>query len=67
MNEHRRFDRENPWLFVFVNVVVGIVVVSAIQTLLFDGSLTGALIEGTALGLACGVTLFYLRDNTVRS
>lgn len=64
MNVRRRFDRGNPWLFVFLNVVVGIVVASAIQTLLFDASLTGAVVEGATIGLACGVTMFYLRDNT---
>ncbi|MFC7131447.1 hypothetical protein [Haloferax chudinovii] len=63
MNEVRRFDLENPWLFVFTNVVVGIVVVSAIQVALFNGELTSAVMEGGLLGLVCGITMFYLRKD----
>ncbi|SFT00565.1 hypothetical protein SAMN04488556_3851 [Halostagnicola kamekurae] len=64
MNVRRRFDQGNPLLFVFMNVVVGIVVASAVHTLLFDGSLTGAVVEGATIGLTSGVTILYLRDNT---
>lgn len=64
MNEVRRFDLENPWLFVLTNVVAGIVVVSAIQVILFNGELTSAVIEGVALGLVCGIMLFYLQGNS---
>jgi len=63
MNEVRGFDLENPWLFVFTSVVVWVVVVSTIQTVLFDGELTGAVIEGTAGGLVCGIAMLYLRKN----
>ncbi|RDZ55566.1 hypothetical protein C5C07_08635 [Haloferax sp. Atlit-4N] len=63
MNESRHFGLENPWVFVFTNVVVWVVVVSSIQTVLFGGGLTGAVIEGTAGGLACGIAMFYLKKN----
>lgn len=63
MNESRRFDFENPWLFVFTNIAVGLVVASIVQTVLFDGELTGAVIEGAVLGLTTGVTLLFFRKN----
>ncbi|QAY21859.1 hypothetical protein [Halorubrum ezzemoulense] len=63
MNEVRRFDLENPWLFVFTNVVVGIVVVSATQVILFNGELTSAVIQGGLYGLVVGITMFYLRKD----
>ncbi|WP_424007928.1 hypothetical protein [Haloferax denitrificans] len=63
MSESRHFGLENPWVFVFTNVVVWVVVVSSIQTVLFNGELTGAVIEGTAGGLASGFTMFYLKKN----
>ncbi|MFD1569547.1 hypothetical protein [Halorubrum laminariae] len=63
MNEVRRFDLENPWLFVFTNVVLGIVVVSAMQVTLFNGELTSAVMEGGLLGLASGITMFYLKKD----
>ena len=63
MNEVRRFDLENPWLFVFTNVVVGIVVVSATQVILFNGELTSAVMQGGLYGLVVGITMFYLRKN----
>ncbi|EMA66416.1 hypothetical protein [Halorubrum distributum] len=61
MYEVRRFDLENPWVYVFTNVVVWVVVVSTIQTVLFDGGLTGAVIRGTGGGFVCGITMLYLR------
>ncbi|QAY21961.1 hypothetical protein [Halorubrum ezzemoulense] len=63
MNEVRRFDLENPWLFVFTNVVVGIVVVSATQVILFNGELTSAVMQGGLYGLVVGITMFYLRKD----
>ena len=63
MDEVRRFDLENPWLFVFTNVVVGIVVVSATQVILFNGELTSAVIQGGLYGLVVGITMFYLRKD----
>jgi len=63
MNEVRRFDLKNPWVFVFTNVVVWVVVVSTIQAILFDGELTGAIIQGTLGGFVFGITMFYLRKN----
>ena len=63
MNEVRRFNLENPWLFVFTNVVAGIVVVSAIQVTLFNGELTSAVMEGALLGLVGGITMFYLKKD----
>lgn len=63
MDVVRRFTLENPWLFVFANIVVGLVVVSVIQTTLFDVTLTGAVIEGSVLGLSTGVALLFLRKN----
>ena len=63
MNEVRRFDLENPWLFVFTNVVVGIVVVSATQVILFNGELTSVVIQGGLYGLVVGITMFYLRKD----
>ena len=63
MNEVRRFDLENPWVFVFTTLILWVVVVSTIRTVLFDGELTGAVIEGTAGGFVCGITMFYLRKN----
>ena len=63
MNEVRRFDLENPWLFVFTNVVVGIVVVSATQVILFNGELTSAVMQGGLYGLIVGITMFYLRKD----
>jgi hypothetical protein len=61
MNEVRRFDLENPLVFVITTVVVWVVVVSTIQTVLFDGELTGAVIRGTGGGFVCGITMLYLR------
>jgi len=63
MDEVRRFDLENPWLFVFTNVVVGIVVVSATQVILFNGELTSAVMQGGLYGLVVGITMFYLRKD----
>lgn len=63
MNEVRRFDLENQWLFVFTNVVVGIVVVSATQVILFNGELTSAVMQGGLYGLVVGITMFYLRKD----
>ena len=63
MNEVHRFDLENPWLFVFTNVVVGIVVVSATQVILFNGELTSAVMQGGLYGLVVGITMFYLRKD----
>ena len=63
MNEVRRFDLENPWLFVFTNVVVGILVVSATQVILFNGELTSAVMQGGLYGLVVGITMFYLRKD----
>ncbi|ELZ84913.1 hypothetical protein C5B86_10050 [Haloferax sp. Atlit-19N] len=63
MNESHRFGLENPWVFVFTNVVVWVVVVGAIQKVLFDGELTGAVIEGATGGFVCGITMFYLKKN----
>jgi len=63
MDEVRRFDLENPWLFVFTNVVVGIVVVSATQLILFNGELTSAVMQGGLYGLVVGITMFYLRKD----
>lgn len=63
MNEVRRFDLENPWLFVFTNVVVGIVVVSATQLILFNGEFTSAVMQGGLYGLVVGITMFYLRKD----
>jgi uncharacterized membrane protein len=63
MNEVRRFDLKNAWLFVFTNVVVGIVVVSATQVILFNGELTSAVMQGGLYGLVVGITMFYLRKN----
>lgn len=60
MNEVRRFDLENPWVYVFTNVVVWTAVVSTIQTVLFDGELTGAVIRGIDGGFVCGITMFWL-------
>lgn len=54
---------ENPWVFIFTNVVVWVVVVSTIQIVLFDGELTGAVIEGTTGGFVCGIAMFYLRKD----
>jgi uncharacterized membrane protein len=61
MNEVCRFDLENPWVYVFTNVVVWVVVVSAIQTVLFDGEWTGAVIKGAGGGFVCGITMLDLR------
>jgi hypothetical protein len=61
MNEVLRFDLENPWVYVFTNIVVWVVVVSTIQTVLFDGELTSAVIRGTGGGFVCGITMLYLR------
>lgn len=61
MNEIYHFDFENPWLFIPTNVIVGIVVVSILQGVLFDGRLFSAIIEGAVLGLVCGITLYYIR------
>ncbi|ELZ38323.1 MULTISPECIES: hypothetical protein [Halorubrum] len=61
MNEVLRFDLENPWVYLFTNIVVWVVVVSTIQTVLFDGELTGAVIRGTGGGFVCGITMLYLR------
>ncbi|MDB2287168.1 hypothetical protein SAMN06266787_11621 [Halorubrum ezzemoulense] len=63
MNEGRGFGLENPWMFVFTNVVVWVAVVSTIQSVLFDGELIGAVIEGTTGGFVCGIAIFYLREN----
>ncbi|RLM62496.1 hypothetical protein [Halorubrum sp. Atlit-26R] len=63
MNEGRHFNLENVWVFVFTNVVVWVVVAIVIQTVLFDGVLTGAVIEGTIGGFVFGTTIFYLRKN----
>jgi uncharacterized MnhB-related membrane protein len=63
VNKVRRFDLENPWLFVFTNVVVGIVVVSGIQVTLFNGELTSAVIQGGLYGLVMGISMFYLRKD----
>lgn len=50
-------------MFVFTNVVVWVAVVSTIQSVLFDGELIGAVIEGTTGGFVCGIAIFYLREN----
>ncbi len=69
MSESRHFGLENPWVFVFTNVVVWVVVVSTIQTVLFNGELTGAVIEGTAggwlLDLRCSTSRRTTGSNTV--
>ena len=61
MNEVRRIDLENPWVFVFTNVVVWVVVAGTIQTVLSDGEWTGAVIRGAGGGFVCGMTMLYLR------
>ncbi|TKX68645.1 hypothetical protein [Halorubrum sp. SP9] len=61
MDAVRRFDLENPWVYVFTNVVVWVVVVSTIETVLFDGDLTSAAVSGTGGGFVFGIAMLYLR------
>jgi len=49
---------EHPWIFMVVVVVVWILLWIGIEIILFDDSVTGAMITGAASGLA--FALFYI-------
>jgi len=56
-------DLENPWVFTGLMTVIGMVVFGLIETVLFDGDLLSAVIQGLAGGFAFGVIYVYVQRN----
>jgi len=55
---------EHPWIFTGVVVVVWILLWIGIEVILFNDDVTGAVITGTASGLAFALLYIVLRRQT---
>ena len=57
-------DLENVWIFVGINVIIWIVIASLLGVFFFDGQLIRSVPTSIAGGIASGLTLFFIQNNS---